>query len=101
MTSKYCLAVTGLGSPENSVCPMHGKPKFSVSHYLILFWIDLIKEHYTSFCTRTFPVFPLDYHLELLFPQVSIEKSETDHLIFFKMNTNVLVKILVLFVCSG
>lgn len=79
---------------------MHGKPKFPVSHDLILFWIDLFKVHYTSFCTRTFPAFPLNYHLELLFPQVSIENSETNHLIFFKMNTNVLVKILVPFVCQ-
>lgn len=79
---------------------MESQTKFSVSHDPILFWIDLIKVHYTSFCTKTCPAFPLHYSFELLFPQVSIKKSGTDHLIFFKMNTNVLVMILVPFVCQ-
>lgn len=73
---------------------------FSVSHDLILFWIVLIKVRHASFYMKTCPAFPLNYHFELLFPQVSIEKPGTDHLIFFKMNTNVLVMILGPFVCQ-
>lgn len=80
---------------------MESHTKFFVSHDLILFWIYSIKVHYTSSCTKTSPAFPLNYHFELLFLQDSIEKSKTNHLFFFKMNTNVLVMILVPFVCQG
>lgn len=80
---------------------MESQTKFSVSHDLILFWIDLIKIYYTSLCIKTCPAFPLNYLFEVFPPQVSIEKPGTDHLIFLKMNTNVLLMILVPFVASG
>lgn len=79
---------------------MESRIKFSLSHDLILFWIGSIKVHHTSFCMKTCPAFPLNYLFELLFPQASIEKPGTDHLIFFSMNTNVLVMILGSFVCQ-